>query len=109
MPRKPVPCPRCGVKRNVGGNAPPDRVCWDCHIKGEGRPSPKQPGKGKAYAWRSQHQSESLADRERRYPKSSWWAEAPREQWGAVVEKQREDRFQAGGCGVSATQKGLSE
>jgi hypothetical protein len=79
------------------------------HPVGPVRSSAKVKARARRIAWRSQHQSESLADRERRYPKSSWWAEAPREQWGAVVDTQRKERFQAGGCGVPATQKGLSE
>jgi hypothetical protein len=64
--------------------------------------------KGKPWAGRQQHQSESLADKARLACRKAWWAEAPREKWGEVIAEQ-EPRHRAIGCGVPQTQRGLSE
>ena len=52
MPKKPQPCPQCGKLRNVAGNAPADRVCFDCYKadpnKGrwKDKPAPQPEGEG---------------------------------------------------------------
>lgn len=62
-------CPRCGVKRLVGGRASLDRLCLACYRaegfigRGKRRPMPDQ-------QWKAAHRH----DKQALIPQRSWWA-----------------------------------
>lgn len=62
-------CPRCGVKRLVGGKSGPERICLACYraagLSGRGKraPMPEQ-------QWKAAH----AIDKQALAPRESWWA-----------------------------------
>lgn len=111
MPYKPIPCPGCSKPVQRGGRgAPQTGLCWDCWLKaGQPKPSKGQfQARPKPTAAQKIHY-QRRSDQALLAPSSSWWATAPRDRWGAIVEQERIDRLQAGGCSVPKSQQPYGE
>lgn len=83
-----IPCPSCGRPRRASGKASlPGSMCKFCR---------KQKG------WHAQHRvtwnrpAPTKAQKESRYPTTSWWTEPDRAKFQANLEREKH-RMQAGG------------